>query len=156
MCSIIKFFRDVKLRRSERRRERLFWPTDKAAKIIRDFMTGKDKYGNYDDLLSFSPHTNLSVKAAVALLIEFERRFPARHDREYCDPAATPYFFAIADLLEQNRLHVESMSDIEFVDGEYPPKMREFLKCVEDMVSANATVDNNGSGTGDVSGHQGK
>jgi len=146
MYSIIQLFRDVKRRRSERRRERLFWPTEKAARIIRDFVTGKDKYGNYDDLLSFSPHMNLAVKTAVELLIEFERRFPARHDREYCDPAATPYFIAIADLLEQNRFHVESASDIECVDGEYPPKMKEFLKCVEDTVAANATVDDDAGG----------
>lgn len=146
MCFILQYFRDVKRRRSERRRKRFFWPNDKAAKIIRDFMIGKDKYGNYDDLLSFSPHMNLSVRAAVELLIEFERRFPARHDRDYCDPAATPFFVAIADLLERNRLHVENVSDIECVDGEYPPKMKEFIKCVEDTVAANATVDNNVGG----------
>jgi hypothetical protein len=112
----------------------LYWPDNLAVKIIRSFVEGTDKYGNWDDLMSI-PHTNPAVIAAVELINEFDRRFPARHNREYCAPDADPYFLAIADLLEQDRIHVKDKAELEFINGEYSPKMKELIECVENMVS---------------------
>jgi hypothetical protein len=145
---IIKdFLREHRDSRARKRKEDFWFSNCEAGRIIKNFVSCKMKNDPYawDDLMSI-PHTNPDVVVAVELINEFERRFPARHDREYCAPTAIPYFIAIADLLEQNRFHVESASDIECVDGEYPPKMKEFLKCVEDTVAANATVDDDAGG----------
>ena len=132
----MRLFQKRHVERIERRKNAFWFQNHEAAEIIRNFITGNMKHDPYawDDLMSM-PHTNPDVVVAVELINEFDRRFPARHRHEYCAPEAHPYFLAIADLLEQGTFGIKDKLEIESTKGEYSPKMKELLECVEKMVS---------------------
>lgn len=132
---IVRFLQKFLRKRTYRLRNSFSSQNHEVAVFIRSFVKCSVKHNPYfwSDLMLDS-HTNPDVSVAVELINEFGRRFPARHNFEYCAPEADPYFFAIADLLEEEKLHVNGKWKIEPTRGVYSPKMKELIECVESRV----------------------
>jgi len=130
-----------------------WYSNDEAAAIIRRFVLNDpntDTLNPYewDDFWS-DAHTNPDVHAAWAVLSVYESRFPSQRKHNFCGEEAFPYFIATANLLEHGLIHVKNISEVDFVNDEMPPKMKELLELVEDAVKGRHKVTVEGSGQTD-------
>jgi hypothetical protein len=77
---------------------------ESAARIIRGFVNGTQRNdGDWDDLESVN-HSNPEVSLAIDLCKNYAESYPPTRDSEYCGANASPYFLAIADVLEEGLL----------------------------------------------------